>query len=782
MGAFRIRGLVGLVAALALLALPAVAQATVWTVTTNLDPAAPVCPSASNCSLRGAVADSAAGDTVMLPAQAGGTEYEISTAGAIFINHTLTIEGAGAATTTIEGVSDGPVQLFALCNAAPGGSCATGAIPADITIEDVTLDHGWSATTPGGAVENDAQTTLVDDVVRGGIACQGAGLANLAGNLTVSASEIDSGEDDCPPYEGGAVYDASGAALDVVNSTIDQNAAADGGGIYDDGGTVMLANSTIADNESTPANGGTESGEGGGLVVASGTTTVQDSILADNCSEYSGVSAGCAPENCSGTITSLGDNIDDGTTCGFDASTDRPPDTAPQLVGTAPADNGGPTPTYALTAASPAIDAGGTSCGGAGVDQRGVERGIPCDIGAYESAKAPEDASVPTVSGMPAVGQQLQCASGGWRDPDSQPLTFVFAWDRDGVPIATGGNYTVQSADLGTTLTCVVTATNAVSSVSARSAPVPLREPPAVTTALGVVAGPTSVTLTGAANTEGQASTYFFQYGSNPDHLVSAPATALTLPASSVPVAVSVTVNGLSPSTRYVFRLVAENGAGATYGTELAFSTPGLPVLGQTVGAAVIKGKVLIEYPVARHHRKGKKASAAAKGRAFVPLTQARNIPVGSILDTDAGTVQLTASTAKHTTTRTLQSGQFTAGLFQVLQPRKRKGLTKLDLVGGPSAARVCSSSGRALASAAKLSSKVLRLLDSDAHGRFQTSGRYSSATVRGTEFQTEDRCEGTLTKVMRGAVAVHDFARRRTIVLHTGQSYLARAPAKPPK
>jgi hypothetical protein len=41
----------------------------------------------------------------------------------------------------------------------------------------------------------------------------------------------------------------------------------------------------------------------------------------------------------------------------------------------------------------------------------------------------------------------------------------------------------------------------------------------------------------------------------------------------------------------------------------------------------------------------------------------------------------------------------------------------------------------------------------------------------------TTDRCDGTLTKVTRGKVAVRDLRRRRTITLSAGKSYLARAP-----
>ena len=60
--------------------------------------------------------------------------------------------------------------------------------------------------------------------------------------------------------------------------------------------------------------------------------------------------------------------------------------------------------------------------------------------------------------------------------------------------------------------------------------------------------------------------------------------------------------------------------------------------------------------------------------------------------------------------------------------------------------------------------------------GKFRTNGKYSSATVRGTIWLVEDRCEGTLTKVTRGTVSVRDFKRKKTVTVKAGHSYLARA------
>src|SRR5262245_66596995 len=79
-------------------------------------------------------------------------------------------------------------------------------------------------------------------------------------------------------------------------------------------------------------------------------------------------------------------------------------------------------------------------------------------------------------------------------------------------------------------------------------------------------------------------------------------------------------------------------------------------------------------------------------------------------------------------------------------------------------------------AATANLSSRTLRKLKANAKGRFRTRGNRSAATVRGTIWLTADRCDGTLTKVTRGTVAVRDFRRKKTILVKAGKSYLARA------
>jgi hypothetical protein len=73
-------------------------------------------------------------------------------------------------------------------------------------------------------------------------------------------------------------------------------------------------------------------------------------------------------------------------------------------------------------------------------------------------------------------------------------------------------------------------------------------------------------------------------------------------------------------------------------------------------------------------------------------------------------------------------------------------------------------------------SKKVIRQLWGAGSGKFRTKGRYAAATIRGTTWDTIDRCDGTLVKVTQGAVTVRDLKKKRSVVVKKGQSYLAKA------
>jgi hypothetical protein len=100
---------------------------------------------------------------------------------------------------------------------------------------------------------------------------------------------------------------------------------------------------------------------------------------------------------------------------------------------------------------------------------------------------------------------------------------------------------------------------------------------------------------------------------------------------------------------------------------------------------------------------------------------------------------------------------------------RKKRVTAELALSGGDFAS--CAAEGAAHASK---SQRVVRSLWASGKGRFRTKGKYASASVRGTEWQTSDRCDGTLTAVKSGVVVVKDLVRKKNVTVKAGGQYLA--------
>jgi Trypsin len=86
---------------------------------------------------------------------------------------------------------------------------------------------------------------------------------------------------------------------------------------------------------------------------------------------------------------------------------------------------------------------------------------------------APTNQSQPTLTGEAAVGKQLSCAPGAWTGSPSFSYQFVRSASGQDVGVASNGPaaYTVSSTDAGTSLRCIVTATNAGGTSLAESAP-----------------------------------------------------------------------------------------------------------------------------------------------------------------------------------------------------------------------------------------------------------------------------------------------------------------------
>ena len=294
----------------------------------------------------------------------------------------LVLIGSGSARTIIRGDPN---------NIAPVVFIDT---EATVAISGVTIRDGRNTSGEGGGIDNLGTLTLANSVVRDNTAQRGGGIGN-SGNLNVTNSTIHgntapsggsggminrgqaviqnttfSGNRALSNATAGAI--SNHAMMTLINVTISGNTADFAAGGINNAGTLAILNSTIAFNQVVQASSG-------GAISNYGSIDFRNTIIAGN-----------GADQCIGTGTyrSLGNNLEDGDSCGFNRPTDQK-NTDPKLGPLS--DNGGPTRTHALLAGSPAIDAGG-DLGCPPIDQRGIPRPqdgngdgtATCDIGAYE--------------------------------------------------------------------------------------------------------------------------------------------------------------------------------------------------------------------------------------------------------------------------------------------------------------------------------------------------------------------------------------------------------------
>jgi hypothetical protein len=432
------------VLAFAVLALPAalvpgLAQAATILVNSSTDD---LTVGGAHCTLRDAIEDavfddsnygSCSGgfedDTILFQLPAGSTITltlgELVLPAAAMTDQAIDIEGPGANELTISG--DGASRVFKVEHS----SVATPEAISGLTIASGKVESGEES--EGGGVLNEGELTLAGVVVE-------ADEAKATGSSVVMGN-------------GGGIANAATGALMLERSTVADNTAgalatgglayADGGGIFNQG-ALTIADSTIAGNGAIAAGGGGRSSSGGGIATTSG-MSVDSSTVVGN-AVISGVLASGAnilgtgttelentivaePEgatNCPGALTSLGFNLEDGDSCGFDQATDKP-DTDPKLSSAGLADNGGPTPTIALEPGSPALDQG-LAAAGETTDQRGLTRpvalpglsapagGDHADIGAFEQ-QLPETSEPAEPGGGEPSGGGGGSSGGGGNSP-----------------------------------------------------------------------------------------------------------------------------------------------------------------------------------------------------------------------------------------------------------------------------------------------------------------------------------------------------------------------------
>jgi hypothetical protein len=275
---------------------------------------------------------------------------------------------------------------------------------ANLTVADGRVADHFPGGLWGGGIESAGALLVANSVFAGNRASVGGAIASGSGPVTIVDSTFIANR---AGAVGGAI-DSRGT-LSITRSTFTGNSAGIGGAIASGPESFAVANSTFAANTAFN-NGGAISN---GLRGSDGTLTVINCTFTGNAAPTGGAILNVSPgvmintlladndagDNCFGEITDGGHNLEDGTSCGFGATTGSLSGTDPQLDPAGLQDNGGPTQTVAVSATSPAIGAGDqAACDAAPVhkrDQRGLVRPgaghAHCSIGAYEAeASAPE--------------------------------------------------------------------------------------------------------------------------------------------------------------------------------------------------------------------------------------------------------------------------------------------------------------------------------------------------------------------------------------------------------
>jgi hypothetical protein len=181
-------------------------------------------------------------------------------------------------------------------------------------------------------------------------------------------------------------------------------------------------------------------------------------------------------------------------------------------------------------------------------------------------------------------------------------------------------------------------------------------------------------------------------------------------------------------------------------------------VLGKTGDVQPVSGTVLVKLP-------GTKT--------FVALTSLQEVPFGTVVDAIHGKVLVTTA-GPHGGT---QKGEFFDGEFVLTQ--SHSGLVQAALTGGnfsicPTRRERSHIAGATARSAGK---RPVRKLWANAHGSFSTKGDYAAGAVEGTEWLTEDFCDGTEIRVARDKVLVTNLVNHRRFTIKAGHHYFAKAP-----
>ncbi|HSH05507.1 MAG TPA: choice-of-anchor Q domain-containing protein [Anaerolineae bacterium] len=340
---------------------------------------------------------------------AGGALYNNQTLTTDIINIQFTDIISNYAGSSGGGVSNnqGTIQFFVAdltgnrADSLTGGAIFNnGAGRIDLDSSDIKLN---TAGLRGGALGQYGQINILNTRIANNTAAEGGAIYAFDMDLHLDRTTL---RDNTATTHGGAFYTAAGGATtsyDFVNSTISGNQAnQNGGAIYHTSAwPLRLFNVTLTNNNADADDG--NDGQGGGIYMNNGPVELQNSIVANNDDLSTGTFSLYAPD-CYGTFTSNGYNLI-GVDNGFCTITG---DTTGNRVGLDPllGPLTGTPPTYHLPlAGSPALNAGNDDgCRDASGsllpnDQRLETRPLNgrCDIGAVELNCTSDPAIPPTL-------------------------------------------------------------------------------------------------------------------------------------------------------------------------------------------------------------------------------------------------------------------------------------------------------------------------------------------------------------------------------------------------
>jgi hypothetical protein len=349
-------------------------------------------------------------DTIMFASSASPFESSDTAIDNTASGVTLAIVGNGPSATSVSGAASNPVFTN------DGDT---------VTISNVAVDDGNSASANGGGIDNNGGTltanddnfsndsvsggqiggaiydfsgalTANDDTFTNDTAIDGSGGAIVSNGGTITANNDTFSNDAATNGSAGAIF-VGGSSLTADDDTFSNDSASgggNGGAIFSNGGGVSAINDTFVNDSASGV------GDGGAIFYNGGSplTVTDDTFSNDTANAGDGIfgnASGATVKNsiinvagCGGPIADGGHNVESDNTCGF-GSNDVVNSTSIDLSGALAANGSSGPETLAIGTDSSAFEAVPAASCTTATDERGDPRpGVTgqssCDAGAFE--------------------------------------------------------------------------------------------------------------------------------------------------------------------------------------------------------------------------------------------------------------------------------------------------------------------------------------------------------------------------------------------------------------